>query len=300
MRRLIVDCDPGVDDALSLMYLATLNDVEILAVTTVAGNHEVDYTTTNALRVLDALGLDRVPVYKGGQSPLTRELYTATHVHGADGLGDSDIPMPNRGPMGEEAHKFLATFIWENVDRVDILATGPLTNLARALSLNPQIVKKIGRFVIMGGNYFLTPFGYGNATKVSEFNFFVDPEAAYVVLHSGANIELVGLDVTQDPGMALTKQMLPLLGNLPKRVVEKPLLKLGLFHLHDPIAAVAYARPELFRKMELRVSVGMYDGDERGMCLVDRSGIGKPNARVAYKVDRRASLNEIMNSLSRL
>lgn len=300
VRKLIVDCDPGVDDALSLMYLATLNDVEILAVTTVAGNHEVEYTTRNALKVLDVLGLDRVPVYRGSPSPLTRELYTATHIHGKDGLGDSDLPMPKRKPAGGEAHRFLASFIWENVDKVDVLATGPLTNLARAFRLNPRIVEKIGRLVIMGGNYFLTPFGYGNVTRVSEFNFFVDPEAAHMVLRSGASIEAVGLDVTQDPGVALTEHMLPLVGNLPRRVLKRPVSRLGLFHLHDPMAAVVYTRPELFRKMKLAVSVGMYDGDERGICLVDRRGIGKPNVQVVYKADRRAFLKEILDGLSKV
>lgn len=300
MRKVIVDCDPGVDDALSLIYLAMLNDVEILAVTTVAGNHEVDYTTKNALRVLDALGLDHVPVYRGSPSPLTRELYTATHIHGKDGLGDCDLPMSRRKPEGEEAHKFLATFIWENADKVDVLATGPLTNLAKALRLNPRMVEKIGRLIIMGGNYFLTPFGHGNVTRVSEFNFFVDPEAAHIVLNSGARIEAVGLDVTQDPSTALTEYMLPLLGNLPRRIVRNPLSRLGLFHLHDPMAAVLYIKPELFRKLELAVSVGMYDGEERGICLVDRHGIAKPNIHAVYRVDRRAFLVEVLDKLSKV
>ena len=300
MRKVIVDCDPGVDDALSLIYLAMLNDVEILAVTTVAGNHEVKYTTRNALRVLDALGLERIPVYMGSPSPLTRELYTATHIHGKDGLGDCGLPMPRRKPADQEAHEFLASFIWENVDKVDVLATGPLTNLARALRLNPRIVEKINRLVIMGGNYFLTPFGHGNVTRVSEFNFFVDPEAAHTVLNSGARIEAVGLDVTQDPATALTKHMLPMLGDLPRRIVKNPLSRLGLFHLHDPMAAALYARPELFRKVELAVSVGMYDGEERGICLVDRYGIAKPNMRVVYRLDRRAFLTEILDKLSKV
>ncbi len=299
MREVIVDCDPGVDDALSLIYLAMSKAVKILAVTTVAGNHEVEYTTNNALRVLEALGLDDVPVYKGSPAPLTRELYTVTHIHGNDGLGDSDLPMPSKKPEGEEAHRFLASFIWENVDRVDILATGPLTNLARALSLRPGIAEKIDRFVIMGGNYFLTPFGYGNVTRVSEFNFFVDPEAAHMVLHSGVKVGAVGLDVTQDPGTALTGRMVRLLGDLPKRILRNPISKLNIFHLHDPMAAVFYVKPSLFRSTPLSVSVGMYDGDERGVCLVDKRGIAKPNIDVVYRVDRRAFLLEVIEKLSK-
>ena len=300
MRKVIVDCDPGVDDALSLIYLAMLNDVEILAVTAVAGNHEVEYTAKNALRVLDALGLDHIPVYVGSPSPLIRKLYTATHVHGKDGLGDCGLPMPRRKPADEEAHKFLASFIWENIDKVDLLATGPLTNLAKALRLNPRIVEKIDRLVIMGGNYFLTPFGHGNVTRVSEFNFFVDPEAAHTVLNSKAEIEAVGLDVTQDPATALTKHMLPLLGNLPRRIVKNPILKFGLFHLHDPMAAALYVKPELFKTVKLAVSVGIYDGEERGICLVDRHGIARPNVHVAYRVDRRAFLVEVIDKLSKV
>lgn len=299
MKKVILDCDPGVDDALAIMYLIE-GKAELLAVTTVAGNHEVGQTTLNALKVIEALGMEKIPVYEGAPGPLTRELVTAIHVHGVDGLGDSGLPKPKLTPKRERASNFLARFIDENEERVTLLATGPLTNLALALRERPWIVKKISETVIMGGTYFLTPFGYGNVTRVSEFNFYVDPEAAYFVLNSGLKPKLVGLDVTQDPGTSITPSLFQHLGRLSKRILKNPLRKFGLFHLHDPMAAAMALHPEMFRTLQANVSIGMYDGEERGICLVDRRGLNAANSEIAYKVNRREFLRSFLDLLSKV
>jgi len=297
--RVILDCDPGVDDALAIMFLIA-EKVKLEAITTVAGNHEVDKTSYNALRILDVLGEDRVPVYRGSKGPLTRSLVTAEHIHGSDGLGDSNLPPPKRKVEKEDASEFLARFVDENTDKVHLIATGPLTNIAKAFRYRPWIVKKIESFTIMGGCFFLTPFGYGNVTKLSEFNFFTDPEATYYVFKSGAKPNVVGLDITQDPGVAITDQIFGILEGVAKRIVEKPFRKLGIFHLHDPIAVASFIYPDIFKFKLFNVSISLYDGDERGMCIVDRRGIYSPNANIAYKVNRREFLLKFLKAISKV
>ena len=186
--KIVIDCDPGHDDAIAILLALASPEVELTGVTTVAGNQTLDKTTRNALVTLEVAGRTDIPVAAGADSPLSRELRTAAHVHGESGLDGPALPEPEAGPVAEHAVDFLA----ELVDEETVLVpTAPLTNIALLLERHPEVCERIGHIVWMGG-----AIGEGNVTPAAEFNAFVDPEAAAVVFASGIPITMIGLDVT--------------------------------------------------------------------------------------------------------
>ena len=194
MHKIIIDCDPGHDDAIALLLATRAAGLKLLGVTTVAGNSLLSHTTRNARRTLDFAGAADVDVFAGCEKPLMRDLFrlTGTAIHGADGLGDSLLPEAAT-PIGREhAVDFMIRTLRESEDKVVLVPTGPLTNVALALIKAPDIKEKIDRLVIMGG----AVYEAGNITTAAEFNFYVDPEAARIVLHSGCEIYLNTLDAT--------------------------------------------------------------------------------------------------------
>jgi inosine-uridine nucleoside N-ribohydrolase len=191
MTRVILDCDPGHDDAIALMLALGSPEVELLGVTTVAGNQTVAKTTANAIRVLDHLGRDDVPVAAGAQRPLVRERRVADEVHGDSGLDGPDLPPPARAPEPEHAVDWIAKALAAAGEPVTLVPTGPLTNVALFLARYPQLEASIERVVLMGG-----AIATGNVTPAAEFNIWADPEAAHRVFSSGLDVTMVGLDVT--------------------------------------------------------------------------------------------------------
>ena len=191
MTRIILDCDPGHDDAIALLLALGSPELELLGVTTVAGNQTLAKTTANGIRVLDHVGRDDVPVAAGAQRPLVREQRVAPEVHGETGLDGPDLPPPARAPVPEHAIDWIAKQLAAASGPVTLVPTGPLTNIALFLARYPQLEARIERIVLMGG-----AIATGNVTPAAEFNIWVDPEAAHRVFSSGLDVTMVGLDVT--------------------------------------------------------------------------------------------------------
>ena len=202
-RNVIIDCDPGIDDSLALLYALQHPDLEVIALTIVAGNVPVDLGVENACKVLERLNRLDIPIYAGAAQPLVRDFVSAQDTHGMDGLGETYFARTSdKGAEEQEASQFLAEFFSQPQD-VSVIALGPLTNIAQALLLNPNLGQHLERFVSMGGSY----NSHGNCSPVAEYNYWCDPHAAQQVYQNlGKTIEMVGLDVTRE--IVLTPNLL--------------------------------------------------------------------------------------------
>jgi inosine-uridine nucleoside N-ribohydrolase len=189
--RIILDCDPGHDDAVALLLALASPELQLLGVTTVSGNHTLDKTTANAIRVLDHVGRPEIPVAAGADRPLVRQRRDAAYVHGDTGLDGPDLPPPSRSAEPEPAVDWIASTVAAAGDQVTLVATGPLTNVALFLARYPELTPRLERIVLMGG-----AIGEGNVTPAAEFNIWADPEAAQRVFAGGVPLHMVGLDVT--------------------------------------------------------------------------------------------------------
>jgi inosine-uridine nucleoside N-ribohydrolase len=298
---ILLDCDPGHDDAIALLLALASPEVELLGVTTVAGNQTLEKTTANALRVLELAGRVEIPVAAGADRPLVRESFVAAYVHGETGLDGPDLPQPRGRPVEQHAVDFLA----ERVKGATLVATGPLTNVALLLAARPEARPE--RLVLMGG-----AIAEGNVTPAAEFNIWADPEAAARVFASGLDVTMVGLDVTHrallTPGHADRLRRTGRVG----RVVAELLDFYGVFHrevygfdgspIHDAVALAHAFRPELLELRRLNVEIDCESSLCRGRTVVDlwrRSG-REPNARVAVGIDADAFLDLLLERLSAL
>ena len=190
--KLIIDTDPGTDDAVAILIaLAYFSDEEILGITTVAGNVKVEIGTNNALRILEHADRNKIPVYEGEKAPLERKLLTAEWVHGTDGLNFVPFPSPSKEKEKKDAVSFLKESLDNSDEKVTLCVLGPMTNIGKLLQKFPEISTKIEKIIFMGGGA-----GFGNHTPVAEFNILVDPEAANIVFKSGVELVMMGLDVT--------------------------------------------------------------------------------------------------------
>ena len=187
----LIDCDPGHDDAIAILLALGSPEIELLGITTVAGNQTLEKTTANAIRVLEAVGRTDIPVAAGAERPLVRERRVAAEVHGETGLDGPDLPPARGQPVPAHAVDFLAERILGGAEAVTLVPTGPLTNIALLLARHPDVQPRIERIVLMGG-----AIGLGNVTPAAEFNIWADPEAAQRVFSSGLDVTMVGLDVT--------------------------------------------------------------------------------------------------------
>lgn len=190
MRKVILDCDPGHDDAISIILAASSDRIQIEGITTVAGNVEVEKTTLNALKVCELIGLD-VPVARGAEQPLVKTREFAPDIHGDSGLDGPHLPeVPKKTAIDQHAVDFIIEKVMDSDGEMTLVPTGPLTNIALAIQKEPAIVEKIKEIVLMGGGTF------GNWTPTAEFNIYVDAEAADIVFNCGVPITMFGLDVT--------------------------------------------------------------------------------------------------------
>lgn len=280
-ESILIDTDPGIDDLMAILFALKSPELDVLALTTVFGNHYVEVTTRNALRLLELAGRDDIPVARGAYSPLVREYKEPpTIVHGQDGMGDAGL---TEEPDSEAAHTRAAQFIVEAVmsrpGEITLVPIGPLTNIAMALKLEPRLVKATRRVVLMGG----TAFADGNVSPVAEANIHNDPEAAALVFGAGWDVVMVGLDVTKQVMMdhayihRLAASKMPY-AELVARVVPHyqtfhTLINKGAsaIHTHDPSAIAYLIRPDLFRTIQRRVRVETC-GYATGQVIVDRSG----------------------------
>ena len=270
-----MDMDPGIDDALALMLALKSPEIQVLGVTTVAGNAPVEMTSANARRVLEYLDRYNIPVAAGAAKPLNRTLVDALSYHGPDGLAQCSLPPPKLPLQSAKAWDFLAQLITDAPDEVTLVATGPLTNIALASKHHPQLPSLLARLVLMGGAYGLTPYGKGNQTPFAEFNIWQDPEAADMVFKPGADIYAVGLDVSMDPATCLNSQHLEQLkaghtppGRLAAQLAEYAIKGHGRCELHDPLALAVLLDASLFEFTSLKVEVIMGDGWDRGVTRI--------------------------------
>ena len=210
-RRIIIDTDPGVDDAFALMLALGSPELKVEAITAVAGNVPLELTLPNALRLREICGRNDVPVAGGAASPLVRKLVTASYAHGENGLGGVEFPAPVTKPVEENAADLIVRLVRQHPGEITLVPIGPLTNIALALRAAPELAKMVPQIVLMGGS-----LSGGNETPSAEFNFYVDPEAAAMVFDSGIPIMMVGLDVTEK--VVLTEERLRRLEANTKRV----------------------------------------------------------------------------------
>jgi len=190
--RIIIDTDPGIDDAMAIFLALRSPELKVEAITPVAGNVPLDLTLPNALRLVEIAGRTDVPVAAGASHPLVRRLVTAGHVHGVNGLAGVEFPEPKIKPVRETAPELIRRIVRENPGEITIVAVGPLTNVALALRADPELAGMIPAIVIMGGS-----LSGGNITPAAEFNLYVDPEAARIVFDANIPLTMVGLDVTR-------------------------------------------------------------------------------------------------------
>ena len=190
--RVIIDTDPGVDDALALLLAMRSPELKIEAITAVAGNVPLELTLPNALRMVEIAGRTDIPVAAGAKAPLVRRLVTAAYAHGENGLGGAVFPEPKVKPIAEPAAQFIQQLVRRYPGELTLITIGPLTNVATALNSNPELAAMVKSLVMMGGS-----LSGGNITPAAEFNVYVDPEAARIVFQSGIPITMVGLDVTR-------------------------------------------------------------------------------------------------------
>jgi pyrimidine-specific ribonucleoside hydrolase len=191
-RRIIIDTDPGIDDAMAIFLALRSQELKVEAITPVAGNVPLDLTLPNALRLVEIAGRTDIPVAAGASHPLVRRLVTAGHVHGVNGLAGVDFPEPKIKPVRETAPEIIRRIVRENPGEITIVAVGPLTNVALALRADPELARMIPAIAIMGGS-----LSGGNMTPAAEFNLYVDPEAARIVFDANIPLTMVGLDVTR-------------------------------------------------------------------------------------------------------
>jgi purine nucleosidase/pyrimidine-specific ribonucleoside hydrolase len=281
----LIDCDPGQDDAIALLLALASPELDVLGVTTVAGNQTLDKTTTNALRVLELAGREDISVAAGADRPLEGELVTAADAHGETGLDGPDLPPPRREALEEHAVDFLA----ERAEGAVLIALGPLTNVALLLERRAERPERI---VLMGG-----AIAEGNMTPSAEFNIWVDPEAAHRVFTSGLDVTMMGLDVTNRA--VLTDEHAARLrdaGRVGAAVAAMLDFYLGFYlaaydhggaPIHDAVAVAHIIRPELLETLERHVEIDHGPGICRGRTVVDmrrRTALPPPNARVAVDV----------------
>ncbi|MFM7944729.1 pyrimidine-specific ribonucleoside hydrolase RihA [Hafnia paralvei] len=303
---IILDCDPGHDDAIALILALASPELELKAVTTSAGNQTPDKTLRNALRILTLLQRSDIPVAGGAVKPLMRELIIADNVHGESGLDGPDLPEPNFAPQTCNAVELIAQTLRASQQPVTVVATGPLTNIALLLTSHPELHAKISRIVIMGGAAML-----GNWTPAAEFNIYVDPEAAEVVFQSGLPIVMAGLDVTHRAQiMSEDIERFRHLGNPVADVVADLLDFFMEYHkqekwgfqgapLHDPCTIAWLIKPEIFTCVDRWVGVETQGKYTQGMTVVDYYSLtaNQPNTTVMMNVDRQAFVDLLVERI---
>jgi inosine-uridine nucleoside N-ribohydrolase len=303
---IILDCDPGHDDAIALLLALGSPEVDLVGVTTVSGNQTIDKTTANAIRVLEFAGRGDVPVHRGAAAPLVREQSAAAHVHGESGLDGPDLPAATIAERPEHAVDFLAREIRAREGRLTLIPTGPLTNIALLLALHPDLRPE--RIVLMGGS-----IGEGNKTPAAEFNIWADPEAAKRVFASGIDTTMIGLDVTHKALITDEHtERLRAAGRVGTLVAE--LLDFySRFHrtnypdltgspMHDPVAVAHVLQPGLIETKPAWIDVDCNWEQGRGRTNVDWRGRAgnEPNARVGVDVDADAFAELLITRISSL
>lgn len=287
--KVIIDTDPGTDDAIAIWLALASPEIEVIALTTVCGNIGIDNATRNARAIVAFCGRD-VPVFAGAARPLLRVPKPAPAIHGDDGLMGVDLTKPCGGERSEHAVDHLRAVLRQaSPGEVTVIAIGPLTNIALALRTEPAIARGLARIVLMGG-----AIGLGNVTPAAEFNIHADPHAAAIVFAAGVPVTMVPLDLThQTIATPARRAALRALGNPVARKAAEimdtypPLAKFDGQGppMHDPCAVVAVIAPHLMHGRDCHVAIDTGDGPSTGRTIVDWWGKGPTSARVLDRVD---------------
>jgi len=259
--RVIIDTDPGVDDALALLLAMRSPELKIEAITAVAGNVPLDLTLPNALRMVEIAGRRDIPVAAGAKSPLVRRLVTAAYAHGENGLGGAVFPEPKTKPVREPAADLIREVVRKFPGEVTLLTIGPLTNIAAALNADPDLAGMVRSLVMMGGS-----LSGGNITPAAEFNVYVDPEAARIVFQSWIPLTMVGLDVTRKTSLTEDHVRQLQAGKNPVSQAAATIARNAIEHnrergfvvgpnMHDSLAVAGFLDPSLLQLKEYYVDV---------------------------------------------
>jgi inosine-uridine nucleoside N-ribohydrolase len=304
----ILDCDPGHDDMVAILLAAADPRIDLLAITTVAGNGTLERTSYNARAVCTMAGIRDVPVAAGASGPLVGRLRTAVDVHGDSALGGAELPQPDIELAPEHAVTLMARLLRESPRPITLVPTGPLTNIALLLRTCPDVIPQIHEIVLMGGST-----GFGNVTPLAEFNIFVDPEAAEVVFSSGLAVTMCGLDITHQA--LVTEAVLDRLRRIETPLADLVVGLLGFFAdryrdiwgfpappLHDPVAVARVIDPALVSCADAHVAVELRGTHTRGATVCDRFGVlgHAPNAQVALDLDVPGFWELVVGAVGRL
>jgi pyrimidine-specific ribonucleoside hydrolase len=303
----IIDTDPGIDDAIAILLALASPELDVLGLTTVAGNTTLHNTTANAIRVLDLAGRHDIPVAAGADRPLIRTPWHAEDVHGADGLGGADLPAAQRQPIRTHAVDFIAGQLHASPVPVTLITIGPLTNIALLLALHPAAASRIGHVVMMGGST-----GAGNITPTAEFNIWFDPEAAHRVFASNLPKTIVGLDVARQ-AIVRSEDLTRLqaggrVGQLVTGLVDYYSRYYQERHgtpdtcQHDALTVAHLIRPELVTTRRLNVTVEYGSDETRGTTVIGEPLItgAAAHAAVAFELDAVAFTELLLDRLSAL
>lgn len=308
-QKVVLDLDPGIDDALALLLALASPELEVRAVTVASGNCPAAQGTANTLAVLELACRSDIPVARGALSPLLRPPFTAPETHGPTGLGHAALPPPQRPPSDRHATDLLIATLREAPGEVTLVATAPLTNLALAVRLEPRLPQLVRQVIIMGGALRVP----GNVTPVAEFNFFVDPHAAQIVLHAGLPVTLVGLDVTTQA--LLTPELVAGLQAIPSPITRFVADATGFYmrfhqehqgvvgcHIHDALALALAFAPDLVRTQEAYVDVEVCSELTMGQSVADFGGWRgePPNVKAAVEVDAPRFLKLFVERIGQL
>ena len=304
---IILDCDPGHDDAIAILLAVASPEVELIGITTVAGNTTIDKTTSNALRILELAGRPEIPVYRGADRPFIRPQDIADHVHGVSGLDGPDLPQPTTREQDIHAVEYLAQEIRARKGKVTLVATGPMTNVGLLFALHPDARPE--RIVLMGG-----AIGEGNRTPAAEFNIWADPEAAQRLFIEGLDTTMVGLDVTH--GALITDEHTERMRSAGRvgKVVAELMDFYSRFHksrypdldgspMHDPVCIAHVIDPTLMTVLDAFIEVDCSAGPSWGRTNVDwrsREHSSAPNAKVGVSIEGERFAELVVERISSL
>jgi len=308
-EKIIYDTDPGIDDALGLLLLAASPEIDLLAITVTHGNTSQEKCLNNALKLVELTGITKVPVARGAEEPLVKELSVAEETHGEGGLGYAILPKSAISPCSELAHDLIIRLVRENPGEVTLLCVGPMTNIALAFLKAPEIVSKVRRIVSMGGAIHYP----GNVTPQAEYNVFCDPEAFEIVLKSGMDFTLVPLDVTY--------QCILTTDHLEKITEARSEIRNFIFDstrfymefhedyqgikgcaINDPLAVAILLDPTLVKNRDYYLTIELTSPTSKAKTIADHYGLLKsaPNAKVSMEVDVERFMKLFINRMNRL
>jgi purine nucleosidase len=307
MRYLFLDTDPGIDDAIAILTLLGDKDVTMCGMSAVGGNVELHHTLNNLLCLAEAAGRPDVPVYAGAAGPLFGALNNAAEVHGSAGLGGICLAGPTKKPEPEDAVEGIYKAAKAHPGELSLMAIGPLTNVAKALLAHPDLKELLGEIFIMGGSIV-----GGNATLQSEFNIYVDPEAARIVFESGVKLTMAPLEIANS--MLIKLEELLSLGTLGKAgalaaaigeagiAVSKRYGREGGWPIYDAVTAVCWLRPALFEMKDFNVVIETRGSKTRGRTVVDWYGFTKkvPNCTIPLSGDRDGYVEVLRENIGNL